>query len=343
MTQPLVSIVVPVYNVEKYLDKCIRSIRNQTYAHLQILLIDDGSTDSSGGMCDQYAAEDPRISVFHTKNQGLSDARNEGMKHVEGDFVAFVDSDDHVGLDYIKNFIDATYEYPAADLVITGPTIYFDGQDAPAQTDTIQIQKISKEDAIKTAISAHDHAFSVSAWGKLYGAKLFRQLVFPSGKLFEDNYVYYKVFCEAECILYEDARDYFYLIDRSDSITNTMSMKNFDELDAYEEMITYIKERVPLAFNNVFGTYAGKMIACYGLAKNLKEEGATNKLYANMMKIRHMVLRASGIPLSTKIAYFLTYFGRSVFEMALSANMKKINSNQNRLKRKMARSSEVTG
>ena len=98
MTQPLVSIVVPVYNVENYFDRCITSVRKQSYSNLEIILVDDGSTDRSGTLCDQCANEDVRITAYHTANRGLSAARNEGIKHATGEYITFVDSDDYIGL-----------------------------------------------------------------------------------------------------------------------------------------------------------------------------------------------------------------------------------------------------
>ena len=102
MLQPLISVIVPCYNVEEYLPKCIESILNQTYRNLEILLVDDGSPDNCGRICDEYAAKDSRIRIIHKKNGGLSDARNAALDVMTGEYVTFIDSDDYVSDDYVE-------------------------------------------------------------------------------------------------------------------------------------------------------------------------------------------------------------------------------------------------
>lgn len=325
MTQPLVSIVVPVYNVENYFDKCITSVRKQSYSNLEIILVDDGSTDRSGTLCDQCANEDARITAYHTANRGLSAARNEGIKHATGEYITFVDSDDYIGLSHIANLVKALKVYPEADLVITGATRFFEGHQCVDNEFSMTIVKeLSPEEAIRTAITVDDDHFSVNAWGKLYKNTLFSFLAFPEGRVFEDNYVYYKVICNASHIIYENANDYFYLEDRSTSITNTKTAQNLDELNAYKEMLPYVKEYAPKAFDAVFSNYVGKLISYYALAERLKEKAASNTLYEMIIKNRHQVLRMARIPASTRIAYFLTYFGRAFFALAVKISSKKI-------------------
>lgn len=111
MLQPLISVIVPCYNVEEYLPKCIESILNQTYRNLEILLVDDGSPDNCGRICDEYAAKDSRIRIIHKKNGGLSDARNAALDVMTGEYVTFIDSDDYVSDDYVE------YLYPLAELI----------------------------------------------------------------------------------------------------------------------------------------------------------------------------------------------------------------------------------
>ena len=120
-----ISVIVPVYNVERYLKRCIESIINQTYKDLEIILVDDGSTDSSGNICDEYKKIDKRISVIHKKNGGLSDARNEGLKVVTGTYIAFVDSDDFLDLDMYE-YMQKNIEKENADIVICGTKIDYD-------------------------------------------------------------------------------------------------------------------------------------------------------------------------------------------------------------------------
>ena len=121
MEQIKVSVIVPVYNVEKYLDRCITSILKQTHPDFELLLIDDGSRDSSGNICDAWAQADARISVFHKENGGLSDARNYGIDHAKGEYITFVDSDDYVGRDYLKTLVGLVQEYGAQIVQVCNP------------------------------------------------------------------------------------------------------------------------------------------------------------------------------------------------------------------------------
>lgn len=335
MYEPLISIVIPVYNVEGYLRKSIGSICEQTYGNLQIIIVDDGSTDSSGAICDELATEDDRIEVVHTSNQGVSAARNEGMKRVKGKYILCVDPDDYIGKNHVTNFMTCVERYPEADLVITGPTRVFTGEkienDAPLVTD---IKKLSVDEALKTAVAIYNPQFSVHVWGKLYSKALLPLLELPEGKLYEDNYIFYKVICNASCILYENARDYFYLTDRETSITNIKTRNNIDELNAYVEMLPYVKEHAPSAYNAVYGNYAGRLIASYHLSKTLNEKERVDDLYQSILENRKAVRRIPDIPLSTRLAYMLTFLGKPLFDLAVNTHQRLLKANQARLKHK---------
>lgn len=322
MFNSLISVIIPVYNVEDYVERCIQSVRSQSYANLQIILIDDGSTDSSGQLCDQIKLQDERIEVFHTINQGLSSARNYGMEHVKGDYVVFVDSDDYIGINHIKNFVSAIEKYPEADLVITGNQRVFENSDfdnGAARKPSI-IKEISTEEAITTAIAIYDQTFAVTAWGKMYKSDLFSLLFFPPGKLFEDNYIFYKVFCNAHCIVYEDANDYCYLLGRPASITSKASIRAIEELNAYDEMIPYIEKNAPLALEAVLGNYAGRLIRSYSVAREIRERDKEKELYSLIVANRSRTLSLSCVPTSTRFAHAITFLGRPVFNCALSVD-----------------------
>ena len=186
-----ISIIVPFYNVEKYAPKCIESIINQTYTNLEIILVDDGSPDTCGKICDDYALKDGRIKVIHKKNAGLSDARNVGIKEATGKYIGFVDGDDYIEKDMYKYLYNLIKENNA-DISICGvEEVYEDGsiQDEKAKE---SIEILSKEDAIKELLL--DKKVRSHAWDKLYKRELFENIEYPYGRKMEDIATTYKLF-----------------------------------------------------------------------------------------------------------------------------------------------------
>lgn len=214
--QPLISVIVPVYNVEKYVGKCLDSIINQTYQNLQIIVIDDGSNDSSGKICENYAKKDDRIEVIHQKNGGLANARNTGLKYAKGVYVTFIDSDDWVedifveilyqdiiqnncNISMVKHFID----YPQKSIVAASKA---------------QILMNSKE-CLKKLLYADD--VDISAWGKLYRSSLFDTIRYPDGYEFEDTVTTPELVINAQRIFLNSIPLYHYQRYDQNSITNS--------------------------------------------------------------------------------------------------------------------------
>ena len=235
----LISIVVPVYNVERYLKDCLDSIARQTYAKLDILLIDDGSTDKSGSICDMYAQKDRRFRVIHKKNGGLSDARNTGISLAEGSLLTFIDSDDVVSKDYVKYLYYLTVGQNA-DIGVCELLHWHTGEKALFQSES-KIKLYSSEEALCEML--YQNSFLVAACGKLYRKELFNSIRFPSGMIFEDSAVIYKIFDTAEKVVYGDARLYGYR-HREGSITSKKFEKNdCDILPICEQIVEYFAPR----------------------------------------------------------------------------------------------------
>lgn len=191
MSEPLISIVIPVYNVEDYVEKCIRSVVAQTYTHLQILVIDDGSTDSSGAICDRLATTDSRIQVIHTANAGLSAARNVGIRHALGEYIAFVDSDDWIE----PNMYEFLYKAIVKDnLDIAVASHYIDRGDKVIFRQKKNVRRttiLDRSGAIHLLM--RDKVLHNYAWDKLYRRTLFEGLEYPEGWLYEDIAFTYRV------------------------------------------------------------------------------------------------------------------------------------------------------
>ena len=240
MEKPLISVIVPVYNVEKYIKECLNSIIKQTYKKLQIILIDDGSTDNSGEICDSYQAKDDRINVIHKENGGLSDARNKGLEIAEGDYLAFVDSDDFIAEDYVEYLLRILEKYNA-DVSVCSKQNFNAGE-------VIKKKEEEAEVIVYTGIAAmesllYQKNIENSAWGKLYKASLFKDIFYPVGKLYEDLGTTYKVLYKAEKVIWSSEKKYFYR-QRYDSIMKKkFTMSNIDRIEVSQDLLRFVEDK----------------------------------------------------------------------------------------------------
>lgn len=211
---PLISVIVPVYKVEKYLDRCVNSILQQTYTNIEVWLVDDGSTDNCPAMCDDFAQSDYRIKVIHKTNGGLSDARNVAIEMATGDYLMFVDSDDYIAQDHIENLYKGLV-HNGADVAVN-TACFFQENQIPNPIHSEKIFLCSGIEAIETMF--YQELFDTTAWGKIYKKSLFNSGVrYPKGLLFEDVPTTYRILLNAKKVFYEDRQTYYYLM-RSDSI-----------------------------------------------------------------------------------------------------------------------------
>lgn len=225
----LVSVIVPVYNIEKYLRKCVDSIINQTLKEIEIILVDDGSTDNSGQICDAYAAQDARISVIHKANGGLSSARNDGIKKATAPFIMFVDGDDWVAPDYCESPYRMACENHADLVLFSYQRVYHDGR-------IVNVETNRKSGILTQAEAMHYNIFVVWAvWIGLYKREIFDRERFPDGKLHEDTATTHRFIHEAKKICLLDKKLYHYRVDRFGSIMNNPTTRVHPDL---REMLT---------------------------------------------------------------------------------------------------------
>lgn len=239
-----VSIIVPVYNVEKYLKECIESIINQTYRDLEIILVDDGSTDGCPRICDQYEHQDNRIIVIHKKNGGLSDARNAGMAVMTGDHVLFVDSDDYVSVDMVDCMLQAALKH-SADIVECD---FIKTRLNGASSDVFQREKettICHYSAEQALESLMQNELKQMVWNKLYTARSIEGLLFEVGRINEDEFWTYQVFGRVSRLV-RIQRELYYYRQQPESIMGiSYSIRRLDGLIALEERMEYMAKRFP--------------------------------------------------------------------------------------------------
>ena len=252
----MISIIVPVYNAKDYLRRCLDSILAQTYTDWEALLIDDGSTDESGNICDEYAIKDKRFKVFHRENKGVSAVRNAGLANASGEYISFIDSDDFVHEGMLAKQYQMLKENDA-DLAITGYDFAYDDTLNQA-TVKGELQILNSEGAIKKIL---DNQQFCSPWTKLYKKKLFNNVNYPEGEIYEDLMTAFEIFMAADKIVYQDIPFYNYFqacvsITRSD-----FSYSKLDEVKALKKQYEFVNAKFPeLAdearykyVNNVFG------------------------------------------------------------------------------------------
>lgn len=236
-----ISVIVPVYNVEQYLERCVDSIINQTYTNLEIILVNDGSTDNSGKLCDELAKKDERIRVIHKGNGGLSDARNRGIDEAESDLVGFIDSDDYIDSDMYEVLLK-NLNNTDADLSMCA--LYDVYNNTPeAQVTNKETWELSSEQAIKMVMEAK--ILSVTAVNKLYRKSLFTDLKFEVGKIAEDAFIMIKLLDKCEKIVATNEKKYYYVHRENSITTQKFSTKFLNVIEAYEQNSNIISEKYP--------------------------------------------------------------------------------------------------
>ena len=235
-----ISIIIPIYNVEKYLPACVESILQQTYKNLEVILVDDGSPDRCPVICDELAQKDDRIRVIHQKNKGLSGARNTGIDNAQGDYLIFVDSDDTVEQTLVEELYTYAEKWNCAIVACGRNYIFEDGQ-IVCKIAHDESKVYGFEEAMQEMNSFR--LFDMSAWAKIYRKELFEDIRFPEGKLSEDYYIMYKLFDKAQTIGYVAKPLYNYL-QRQSSISRNKKI-NHDFADAAKKQMEFLDEKYP--------------------------------------------------------------------------------------------------
>ena len=305
------SVIVPVYNVEKFVCRCLDSIINQTYQNLEIIIVDDGSTDNGGAICDQYAAYDNRIIVLHTENQGLSAARNEGMKYATGQYVGFVDSDDYLHTSMYETLVLLAMQYNADIVAGEFKKVYEDDKvkDKPIDIEKSKVIACSGIDMYDKRYNDTDNYFLTVVWNKIYRRDIVKNHPFPNGKINEDEFVIHHYCYDADSVVFIKKPLYYYL-QRKNSIMgiikNSYTVKRQHILLAEEDRIFFLEDKVSLKVMkmiinryvcNVFENY-------YGVRKWTKDKANMKELYSKIEYI-HMYVKARNIKIKYHTGIFL--------------------------------------
>ena len=286
------SIIVPVYQVKAYLERCLKSLLSQTFKDYEIILVDDGSTDGSGDICDTYAEKFEFVNVIHKKNGGLSSARNAGINAATGEYIMFVDSDDLIHSKTAELEITLLEEHRAQALIC--PLKRFSKEEEI--NINFPIEKLEGVSVI-SGLEAENGFFDnpqankyVSACGKVYKRSLFDDIRFPEGRLFEDEFTTYKLYYKSTKVVVVDTELYFYFINESGITQNLNLNKRFDSYDARKERIEFFKKNGPtelyhLALMEFLRTAQWDLISCQEGKQDYdqKRGAAFQKQYADAL------------------------------------------------------------
>lgn len=237
-----ISIIVPVYNVEKYLSKCIDSILNQTFINFELILVNDGSSDKSPVICEEYKKLDDRIKVIHKSNGGLSSARNIGIKQSKGNFIAFIDSDDYIHPQMFEILYN-NMKINDSDLVLCDYKKVYENESDKYKNYDVENIKSNNYTNIEalSRLQGNKGITYVVAWNKLYKRRLFNDLKYKEGKIHEDEFIIHEILYKCNLVSYVSMELYYYL-QRSDSITTSkFNISRLDGLDACIERILFYK------------------------------------------------------------------------------------------------------
>ena len=284
MKNDLISIIIPVYKVEKYLEKCIESVLKQTYTNLQIILVDDGSPDNCGKICDEYAKKDSRIEAIHKANGGLSDARNVGISKAKGRYIGFVDSDDYIKEDMYEILLNLIKKYDA-DVSICNLYDVIDGNECIRNKEN-GIREYSRIDILKEILL--DKNIQSYAWNKLYKKELFDEIKYPIGKKYEDIGTTFYLFEKCNKIVVTSEPEYYYL-KRADSLVNNVAESTIlDYTEIIIQRYLYIKQNIKelRKYNNYY--LAKTLITTHNDIENL--DNISEEMQQRYKKLYELVL-----------------------------------------------------
>ncbi len=309
---PLVSIIIPVYNSVKYLQTCLESVLTQTYQNLEIILVDDGSTDGSTKLVDDYKKSNSKIKAIHQDNAGLSSARNSGLKIATGDYVTFIDSDDQVEPGMLEDMLNAISKTDATIAVCSFKEIYEDGRTVHFNPDSVHEKTTyTTIEALKAMLK--EQGFMLSTTMKLFPTKYFKDIEFPVGMLHEDVGTTYKLFKKADKIVFLPDEYYIYN-HHENSIISAFNNKKFDLIKLTDEMCDDLDKSYP-ELQDV--TKLRRMRARFSLLRQIPLSHPRRKSLQDYLRInQEFITKNSESSKKDKLALSLAKISPRFFQLA---------------------------
>lgn len=310
--KPLISVILPIYNVETFLPRCVESVMRQTYKNLEIILVDDGSPDGCPQLCDAYAKQDERIRVLHKANGGLSDARNQGALIATGKYITFIDSDDYVKDTYVEYLYRLIEKYQTRMSLCTHTVVFENGK--TIRYDEGGDEVLSTENCLERML--YDDVINTSAWAKLYETEMVRQFPYPVGKLFEDIATTYKFFMACGSIACGYESQYFYMLRSSSIVYQQFNPKKLELLEMTDCMADDVRKQYPQLERAVERRQLYARFSTLNQLQDVKGHKAEKKMLIDYIK-RHKgcVVGNSRAPKRDKLAIAALSLGYPVYRM----------------------------
>lgn len=317
--KPLISVIIPVHNAEDTLDVCIQSIEMQEFKEYEIILVDDGSTDQSGIICDTRAEENETIRVFHTENRGAAAARNFGVRQAKGEVVAFVDSDDTVSEIYLSYLWELMQEYDSDIAVCSYDKVYEGNKVVEVDVGEDEVRFcISGEDAVESLL--YQKYFLSVPWGMISKRRLWDKVRFPEDTKAEDMGTIYRLFAAADKVAYGSESEYQYYQRKNNTMFSTCDERNRDYYKHCREMITYVKANVPSCRKAAVSRFFS---ACFQILSetpmNEEHQEMIRQIYRDIRKMQNTVLLDPKAKLRNRMAAALSLISIQMMHSILRA------------------------
>ena len=309
----LISIIVPAYNVEKYIEKCIDSILKQSYTNFELLLIDDGSTDNTAFFCDTYAQKDSRVKCFHKPNGGLSDARNYGLERMSGKYVTFIDSDDYVPEIYLE-LLHKMVRHEGVKISMA-PLYVYSEESVPICEDDFSYEILDSKEVARRMLSREK--ITHCSCGKLFHYSVWKKLRFPKGKLYEDYLTTFLTLTLTEKVAVTNKKMYFYL-QRSGSIMHRVcDEKTVMIVNATKEVTPFVIENWPQLVDEALGLQVAICLKC--MQNILNDEpnkflDVQEDIYEIVKKNASLLLKSRCVSIKDKMKIIVFFMGKKSFK-----------------------------
>ena len=316
MNDPLISVIVPVYKTQQYLDRCVSSIRNQTYKNLEIILVDDGSPDRSGEICDSFALEDSRIRVVHKENGGLSSARNAGLDVMTGEYVVCVDSDDDIALDMIETLYGLCVTHGAQIACGGVEKVNDQGHVGYFNENLTDFLLLTREEALRELLE--NQRILNSLWDKLYHKSIFDGIRMTKGILYEDCDIMYLCMQKAERVVYTGKPLYHYYLSQGSILRATFNARRFDLIRVLRKRMAFYQQEYPQLMDIVRAKYVDLGLEILYQSRNAKDCLDLRKELAD--EIRRMLREYPNLPMTRNNRIKVVFFrmGMPIFVAFIS-------------------------
>lgn len=318
MTNELISIIVPVYKVEKYLERCLISILNQSYRNLEIILVDDGSPDMCGQICDDMASLDNRIKVYHKENGGISDARNYGVERANGEYIGFVDSDDYIHECMYEELYKAIKKSSTL-IAECGLTRIYKNKERPHYIGEDYFLVINRQGYLKEFLE--NKRVYGSVWCKLIHKDIAKRIKFPTGKIYEDAFYNLELIKHVDSYTLISGNYYYYYMREGSITTKPFSPRNMDYIEIIEKIRDYTLKNFPSYKEQLFVRVGFAYISIFNeliFSYNYKKMKEYEILKRKLINIRWELLKSSRTPKSLKLALILLSVNEKMYKFILS-------------------------